>query len=258
MLLTNLRQLHCSLDNYTGPLECLYQLVQRKEIDIRDVSLHHLADQCLQTLLEERDSFLEVGAEFVATLAGLLWLKSRTLLPRPPLLEEEEPLDEALNFDIIHQLLDYCRIKELAKQLKEQEAAQGSLYKKGVTPHQPAPQPPQRGIEHLSIEDLAQVFQQVSLAAQATPRQTIADEEWKVSDKIATIRHAVRQGEQLDVYDLFRPTRSKPELIVTFLALLELMKCGDIALCRNPENQSLWIESINETGKVTWAKPTKQ
>ncbi len=169
MLVTTLRQIHCSLENYQGPLECLYQLVLRREIDIRDVTLRQVALQFIALFGVDNPQTLEVGAEFVGTLAAMMLLKSRSLLPLQPTDDSEEMEPEG-NLDILQKLVEYCRIKSFAKELTLKEASQGAHYNRGLIPVVDIDTPPALGIEHLNLDDLSNVFQQVLQSRQEMKR----------------------------------------------------------------------------------------
>lgn len=215
------------LSNFEGPLEFLLHLIQKDEMDIYEVPLNSLIEQFQNSEFHTLDS----GAEFLGNASFLLWLKSKTLLPK----HEQEPTPEELEvdprFEIIHQLLEYCRFKQAAKEIALLEQAQGNFYLRGsemVGPKKPL------GIEHLSIDDLAQYFQQV--IAKATPSQGwVHEEEWKVSDKIEQLLQLLTHTALIPFSSLFAPQMGRIELIVTFLAILELMKMGRLKAIRKDE-----------------------
>ncbi len=243
MLVTTLRQIHCSLENYQGPLECLYQLVLRREIDIRDVTLRQVIQQFALFLVEPLPQTLEVGAEFVGTLAAMMLLKSRSLLPRIPGLEDIEEEEEQATLEILQHLVEYCRIKTFTKQLRELEDNQGIHHPRGLLPA-PSHTAPGSGIEHLTLDDLSSLFDKVLKAAALMKTQIIQDEEWKVSDALILLRKELQLRERLSLEELFPPERCRLGLIVNFLALLEMMKGGEALLVREVEGGQVWINRV--------------
>ncbi len=240
MLVTTLRQIHCSLDNYQGPLECLYQLVLRREIDIRDVTLRQVALQFVALFGADNPQTLEVGAEFVGTLAAMMLLKSRSLLPLQPTDDSEEMEPEG-SFEILQKLVEYCRIKNFAKELSVKEANQGAHYNRGLLPIVDIETPPSLGIEHLSLDDLSSLFSRVLQSKHEMKAHVIQDEEWKVSDALIFLRKEFLFKERLTLEEVFSPERCRLALIVTFLAILELMKGGEVLLTRELESGQVWI-----------------
>lgn len=217
---------HFVLDNFEGPIDYLLHLVQQEEIPIHEIILSHLTSQFLARF-EEQPLEIDSGAEFIGTAAFLVWLKSKTLLPQheQAVAGEEEEGDP--RFAIIHQLLDYCRFKEAAKSLEEREVHQSAYYARGLE----SPEAKKNlGIEHLTLQDLASMFQQI--LSKAGAKGSIQEEEWKVSDKIDAIERLLENCLQIPFEQLFTENLSRLELIVTFLALLELMKRGAVRVVR--------------------------
>ncbi len=250
MLVSTLRQVHCSLDNYQGPLECLYQLILKREIDIRDVTLREVAQQFATVIAGPIGQTLEVGAEFVGTMAAMMLLKSRSLLPRQPWSEEDEELEQQVGLEILHALVEYCQIKELAKELSHREEAQSVHYARGYIPAPEAP-PPALGIEHLSLDDFASLFRKVLASAAQMKAHVIEDEEWRVSDKLIYLRHTLGERERLPLEEVFPPDRGRMELIVTFLALLEMLKGGEAEIVRQTATQTIWVHHVVGGGDDT-------
>jgi len=229
-----------SLENFEGPLAFLLHLVQKKEIDIYDVDIQKLTDQYLTRLGEVANGQLEGGSEFIGTTSSLLLYKSRKLLPDHDGSLEDDAFEEAddPHFDVIHHLIDYCRFREAAKELSSREQRQCGVYYRGL---EETPNPGMTlGIEHLSLDDLNIVFEQ-ALEKAASGQRTIEEEEWRVHDKIRDIRSWVRNEERLSIHTLLAPGKSRNELIVTFLAMLELIKIGDIAIIRESATGHIWI-----------------
>lgn len=221
------------LPNFEGPLEFLLNLIQKEEIDIYDVSIQELTQQFLHKLREWHERQVDKGAEFISTAAYLVWLKSKMLLPKqeePASLEEEE---EDPHFEIIHHLLDYCRFKQAAKELGVRQEQQSACFFRGV-PAVPEWKKP-LGIQHLSLEELAHLFKDMMSRTTAS-RPQIYEENWKVSDKIRAIRLLLDEHPSFFFESLFSLGKSRLECIVTFLAILELMKSGEIKVGEQ-ENQ---------------------
>lgn len=218
-----------ALENFEGSLDLLWHLINRQEIDIYQISILEITQQYLSRH-KELAAQLDRGAEFIALAASLTWYKSKALLPKHEQQEEqnqEEELDP--QFDIIHHLLDYCRFKQAAKELSEREQKQGAFYLRGVEETEIKKN---LGIDHISLDDLAVIFQQI-LAKSAPRKGTIQEEEWKVGDKIQYLRKWLAKEQKLEFYVVFNASMSRLELIVTFLALLEMMKSGEAKVAKD-------------------------
>lgn len=229
------------LDHFEGPLDLLWQLIHREEIDIYEVPLHDIMRQYLQkAAASAADSHINAGADFIGWAAALIWYKSRALLPKHEQHETaaEEPEVGDPRFEIIHHLLDYCRFKQAAQLLTEREQQQSAHYVRGGeeidTPKK------HLGINHLSLDDLSVLFQQL-LAKVSHKRGTVHEEEWKVSDKIHSLRQLLASEGIVLFTALFTPEKSRDEWIVTFLALLELMKIGEARVGRDSATSEVVI-----------------
>lgn len=222
-----------ALNNFEGTLDFLLHLVQKSEIDIYEVSLQQITKQYLLKLHEHllTAPSVDVGAEFIGTAASLLWLKSKMLLPKHEQIAQTlEPEETDPRFEIIHYLIDYCRFKDAAKSLSEREESQSAFYARGND--NPTEIKKNLGIEHLSLQDLAQLFQQV-VARAVVHIGLINEEEWLVSDKILLIRKLLRELKKIRFDVLFSSDQCREELIVTFLAILELMKLGEACVVKD-------------------------
>ena len=182
-----------SLENFSGPLAFLLHLIQKDEIDIYDIPLHKITHQYLAKIKDLMVPSVDGGAEFIGSASFLLWLKSKMLLPKhEQTVGEEEELDPS--FEIIHQLLAYCRFKEAAKDLGSLELKQSVYHLRGVGELPEAKK--SLGIEHLSLEDVAELFKDVLRRAPAE-KGKIQEEVWRVGDKIKYIRNLFHKQEKI-------------------------------------------------------------
>lgn len=234
-----------TLENFEGPLEFLLYLTQKNELDITDVRLQLITEQFIKEL---KGAPLDVGAEFVGTLAALLWLKSRMLLPKHEQtlagIEDEGPDP---HFNVIHQLIEYCRFKEAGKELSHREQQQNAYYARGCGGNVEVKKP--LGIEHLSLEDFATLFQDIMIKAKAHGG-TITEEEYRVSDKIRLVKTLLKMRDAIPFTELFSCEMCKEELIVTFLAILELMKIGVAAIVKERATGKIIVIAATPDGGV--------
>lgn len=202
------------IPQFEGPLELLCTLAQKEEIAIYELDIHAIVLKIKELL-----SGLAEGAESIGFAGHLLLLKSRHLLPQEELTPEEE--QEGLNLSLMENLVEYCRFKEAARDLAMREQQASDTFTRYKFPQGELKKP--LGIDHLSLTDLSKIFEHI-LARAAKGRSTIENEEWQVADKIAWIQKQVEKTVPFE--SLFPLTCSKLELIVIFLALLEMMKQG--------------------------------
>jgi len=212
---------------FEGPLELLLVLAERDEVDIFQVSLATLTEAYLAEIaaLEERDP-VEM-AEFLWLAARLLLLKSIRLLPG------EEPDDEEADLlgweeDVRTRLLEYRAYKEMAEKLMERAAADEPSYPA------PARQVEVEGQEEpIQVAALVAAFQAV--LARVPPRPLVyVGTRWTVEDKLAFLRQRLRQG-GFDLVDVILQCADRLEAVITFVAVLEMLRRGEIRV-RQEEN----------------------
>lgn len=228
------------LTDFEGSLDFLLCLIQKEEIHIYDVSIQEIIQQFIHKLIDCKEKGLEKGAEFIGVAAYLVWLKSKMLLPHHEneQLESENSFEDP-HFEIIHHLVDYCRFKEAAKELTLRHEKQQACYFRGIeTPEWRK----SLGIDHLSLEELTLLFKEM-VQRTSQNKGHIQEENWKVSDKIQILRQLLEKDSPFPFLLLFSPQQSRLEMIVIFLAILELMKSGELAVGREQSSSNLLIFS---------------
>jgi len=207
---------------FEGPLDLLLHLIEREELDITKVSLAQVTDQYLEyiSLLEQLSA--EILADFLVVAAKLLLIKSEMLLPQPPraLGEEEE---EDIGDELAHQLIEYKKFKEAALELKEREEMGLRAYVR-VAPPPKLTKPPDLG--DVSLTDLVEAVRRaLDLRPPAPPVSTmVAPFTITVAEKIAFIEEKLKRQGRVSFNHLLTQASSRVEIIVTFLAVLELIK----------------------------------
>lgn len=207
-------EIHISRDFFEGPLDLLVHLVQKKEIPSDEFSLVELFKSC--PLFWER---VDQGAHFIELFTQLLVLKSRHLLPDNN--EVGEVVDTTPKEAMEH-LFTYCEIKQVALDLKGQWERSQQMFVRGTKP------PLLEGsldMPSLSLEDLAEVFKKLAKKL-PTNLPTIEKEKWQVLDGIRWIQGALGRQGSFALLPFLRGMSSTSAFLVTFLALLEMMKKG--------------------------------
>lgn len=216
----------CKLSNYEGPLDALLYLVQQGELALEEIPLQLITRQFIDV---KETSALEVGAEFISVASTLVWLKSQKLLASGALTQEEENFDPLeVNGAILQQLVDYCVLKKGADYLTQKEEHQQAYHRRGQQPMEELSAP--FTIE-ATLAELSALFCSALERASRSPK-TIIKDEWQVSHAIAKVRELIRTKKKIDLADLFLEGMCRGEVIVTFLALLELIKKGEIRFDR--------------------------
>jgi segregation and condensation protein A len=220
------------LDIFEGPLDLLLYLIKRDEIDIYDISLERLTRQYLEYLQAFKELNIDIAGEFIVMAANLLYLKSRSLLPvdqQPP---DEEAEEDDPRWDLIRQLIEYKKFKEAAGQLQLRALEQERIFAREGGGAATVAGPLR--LEEVGIFQLINAFQTVLKRLEARQdTQEIFGEHFSVSDKIEVILRRVAGETSVRFSDLFGEIVSRVEIVVTFLALLELIRLKQVRAIQN-------------------------
>ena len=221
---------------FEGPLDLLLYLIKKEEVDIYEVSLTKLATQFIEYIETMRLLDLEIAGEFVVMAATLMYIKSRELLPVEQQVETEgEDEGEDPRWELIRQLVEYKKFKDAAAQFQRLEARQEDVFPRlpgKLEFDAPTPRP------EVSIFDLVNAVNAVlKRFNQREDLRDIFEDKWTVSEKIEHLMRAA--GERpMNFSELFAGVTSRSEVVVTFLALLELIRLKQlVAVQREPFGQ---------------------
>ena len=216
------------LEIFEGPLDLLLFLIKRDEIDIYEISLERITKQYLEYLQAFKELNIDIAGEFVVMAANLIYWKSRSLLPvdqQPP---EEDAEEDDPRWDLIRQLIEYKKFKEAAVQLHVRELEQEGIFTRDGGAQTALAEAPLR-LGEVSIFQLINAFQNVIKRVEAREDlREIFGEHFTVSDKIDTILQRIAGGVRLRFSELFGDIASRVEIVVTFLALLELIRLKEV------------------------------
>lgn len=207
------------LSVFEGPLDLLLHLIEREELDITTVALAKVTDQYLAYLAELERGQIKELADFLVVAAKLLLIKSQVLLPRPPSLTPET---EDVGDELVHQLQVYRRFKQVAALLHEREM-QGLHGYVRIVPLPPLE--PQVDLGEVTLDDLLAAVQEALDAKSAPPiGEVVAPIVVTVAEQIACIEERLTWQRQVCFREILSDTATSVEVIVTLLALLELIK----------------------------------
>ncbi len=210
---------------FEGPLDLLLYLIKKEEVDIYEVNLTKLATQFLEYIEMMRLLDLEIAGEFLVMASTLMYIKSRELLPKDQQVQtEEEDEGEDPRWELIRQLVEYKKFKDAAAQLQAMEIAQENTFPR-------LPCKPEFEVEpgiakpNVSLFDLINAVS--SILRRFTHREEsreIFEDKWSVSEKIEQILQLIGERQRIKFTDLFSEAASRTEVVVTFLAVLELIR----------------------------------
>ena len=212
------------LSVFQGPLDLLLQLIERAELDVTSVALAQVTDQYLERLRSLPEAALDDLASFLVIAARLLQIKSEALLPQPPIREpgEEDP-GEAL----ARQLLLYRRFKQIAGLLEARESEGLRTY---LRLSSPPPVEPRLDLEGVGLEHLRQALMEALGGWKERPSLEAAVDAPKVRirDVISQVMRALERRPRVRFKTLLAKARTRLEIVVSFLAVLELIKWGAV------------------------------
>ncbi|MFH1477590.1 MAG: segregation/condensation protein A [Verrucomicrobiota bacterium] len=215
------------LEVFEGPLDLLLYLIKKDEVDIYDIPIELIARQYMEYLGLMRMLDLDIAGEFLVMAATLMMIKSRMLLPpeeRPALeAEEEDP-----RWELIRQLIEYKKFKDAAANLQEMESLAGNMFLRSAEDPVVVVEQPGVGLEDVTIFDLIASFNEALKRIQVNEIGEIMAERFTVADGIESILGRIKRETQVIFATLFQPLSTRHEIIITFLALLELIRLRQV------------------------------
>ena len=226
------------LQAFEGPLDLLLHLIKKNEIDIYDIPVAEITRQYLEYIEILKTLNLDVAGEFLLMAATLLHIKSRTLLPVPdePDMEEEDPRAE-----LVRQLLEYQGIKDAAFSLDRREVLDRDVFVRRAFPEELEVEGKGIDLEGLSLFDLIEALKKVISELPEEAVHEVFAERVSIGDKISLIIEVLDTEENVSFYDLLKGGRSRQEVIVTFLAILELIKLKMIKVHQVNSCGPIWV-----------------
>lgn len=230
------------LTQFEGPLDLLLHLIRRDKINIYDINISHITREYLGYIEIMQELQLEVAGEFFVMAATLMRIKAQMLLPRHHVEEDEEedPRDE-----LVRNLLEYKKFKEAARNFKEMEEDRRLVFTR------PPADPPAEAAEtpelNVSLFDLIDAFRSVMDELRKKTPFRIEKESWTVEGKRDMIRQRIGDRSEVLFSELFGGETSRMEVIVTFLALLEMVRLGTVRARQMERGGDIWLYEPGDT-----------
>jgi segregation and condensation protein A len=239
-----------ALDAFEGPLDLLLHLIRKEEVDIYNIPIGRITEQYMAYLNTMRALDINIAGEFVVMAATLMLIKSRMLLPKdekPSKDEDLEVLDPRL--DLVRQLVEYKRYKDAANDFAQREFLRNAMYPKGGKPEKlpESPADVSQKLGDIGMLELLNAFKRVLERAKETVSfGHLKMMRWRVPDKISTILGKLSVHTNIRFDALFDSDAPKGEIIVTFVALLELLRLRHLTVSQTENFGELTIEAIPE------------
>lgn len=207
------------LDMFEGPLDLLLYLIKKDEIEITDIPIARITEQYLEYLRLMRELDTAIVGDFLVMASTLIYIKSKMLLPPDPQAEGQEDLNEDPRAELVEQLLEYQKFKSAASMLYSRGEIEAACYTRGaIETDSSNPE------VSATLFDVLRVFREILKRAEAETEMEVARDEMTMAEKFAQINLLLDANVEINVRELFETSPSKRDLILTFLAFLELVK----------------------------------
>lgn len=245
------------LEHFEGPLDLLLHLIEKNKVNIYDIPIAEITSQYLEYVNQMDKEDLNLVSSFLVMAATLIEIKSKMLLPK----EEEEVLEEDdPRAELVVRLLEYKKYKYISQELAQMEDSAGMhLYKGSTVPPEVAKyEPPvdlDRLLDGLTLARLQKIFEQVirrkedKIDRVRSSFGTIRKEPVSLEARIRSVMDYARKQRKFSFRQILEAGADKLEVVVTFLAVLELMKIGKIYLTQENIFDDMRIETLEKEGE---------
>lgn len=214
------------LEIFEGPLDLLFYLIKRDEININDIPIAAITNQYLQYLDLMQMLDLAIAGEFLVMAATLMQIKSKMLLPPDEAEVQEE--EEDPRAELVKKLLEYRKFKDAAGRLQDMEGRQKEIFSRPSSKELIDDSVEDELYFEASIFDLLTAFSKVLKEVPKEKFYEVVKDEVTVSEKIHEIFHLLVKSPVVYFLELFRKAKNKIQIITTFLALLELIRMKEV------------------------------
>ncbi len=245
------------LEHFEGPLDLLLHLIEKNKVNIYDIPIVEITRQYLDYVNQMDQEDLNLVSSFLVMAATLLDIKSRMLLPRDEEGEEEEADPRA---ELVARLLEYKKFKYISQELERLEDSAGIHFYKGPTlpPEVAKYEPPvdlDKLLDGLTLSKLQAIFQQVMKRKEdkidrvRSSFGTIRKEPVSLEERIGSVMSYARAHRRFSFRQILESGADRLDVVVTFLAILELMKIGKIYLTQENIFDDMQIETLEKEGQ---------
>jgi segregation and condensation protein A len=234
------------LEAFEGPLDLLLHLIKREEIDIWNIPIARITEQYLEYIQLMKDLNINVAGEWLVMAATLIFIKSRMLLPPDPATTPDDSREDPRT-ELVYQLLEHQKFKNAAQMLHVREEVENAVW------NSPPSEVVDEGKDMVSVTifDLLKAFQEVVRRFESQRGMELQQEEVTIEQKVADIRHLLMVHDTIRFSTLFVKMPSKMHIIVTFLALLELVRLHEIWLYQKKVFDEILITKGRSFGEAT-------
>jgi segregation and condensation protein A len=234
----SLSNFHFKLPVFEGPLDLLLHLIKEQKIDIYDIPIVQITHQYMEYLELMKELNLEIAGEFLVMAATLIHIKSKMLLP--PDEEETEESAEDPRAELVQRLLEYQAYKESSSYLRKREEIWKNIFYRNTLDEELPELEPEPLLIEANVFDLISAFKKV---LEKAPEQVIeiTRETLTVTDRINYIVEKLENEDAVRFEEFFEEGYTRLTLIVTFIALLELVRLGLVKIYQEKAFGQIWV-----------------
>jgi segregation and condensation protein A len=229
------------LGTFAGPLDLLLHLIQSHELNILDLPIAFITEKYLEYLALLQELALDVVSEYLVMAATLAHIKSKMLLPAPPVGQDDDPLEDQVDprEELVRRLLEYQKYKAAAENLSGRGIAGRDVFTRGAPAEEAKGDAPLGGMTLFSLLD---AFNRVLKRANAEFSREITAERITIQDRIQEILDLLKERKRVEFEELFEGFVTTYDLVVTFLAMLEMGKQKLLRLFQTEPCAPIYIE----------------
>jgi segregation and condensation protein A len=234
------------LDAFEGPLDLLLYLIRRQNLDICDIPIAQITEQYMRYVELMQELRLELAAEYLVMAAMLCEIKSRLLLPRPPTVEDDEEDPRA---ELIRRLQEYERFKEAAEDMDELPRLHRDVFPAMAAT--PSVVRPRREVD-VSLRELLAAMSDVMQREEWSSAHHVQREALSVRERMSACLAAISRERFSAFGELFDPNEGRLGVVVTFLAILELLKEDVVELVQSEPLAPIYIRAVATTAELPY------
>ncbi|MDH3201573.1 MAG: segregation/condensation protein A [Myxococcales bacterium] len=229
-----------ALPNFEGPLDLLLHLIRKHELDVLDLPIAFITDKYLEYLGLMKELNLDIASEYLVMAATLAHIKSKMLLPRPPEDQDDDDVDEGdPRAELIRRLLEYQKYKRVAEDLGARAIAGRDVFSRGSpTPTSDAAP----SLAKFSVFKLIDALKEVAKRINAGISLEVDAERMTIQERIGELVELLRERRRCRFDELFEGVSTSYELVVTFLALLEMAKIRLASIYQTDHEEPIYLE----------------
>ncbi len=220
-------QINLELGEFAGPLDLLLFLIKQEQANIFDIPIARITDEYLKYIRLMKSMDVSLAADFIVMAATLIEIKSKMLLPRDPVSDAEEEFEDPRE-ELVNQLLEHEKFKRASEMLYERSTVEQATFSRGKI------ETDENNLEvSATVFDLLKVFQKIMERHKEEVQMEIAREEMSLADMLKNLKERIFSRKDVNLLDIFKEMRSKNELVLAFIAVLEIVRTESVRLVQD-------------------------